>query len=140
MFVVLLLILSVSCNKTGDDPIDSEVDMAHSTKVKKQDFVECGNFIYCEWAPNIYRFNRKKEKIFKACMDVECDGKCPLEFSAVSYFSGVDEENVYFSAYQPSTALYLVAQNIVSGEVEIINTLRKAENNTTHTTFVDDGK
>ena len=138
---VILALLLLSCSLSAalsacSDKDKHEINELHQTEVVKNDLAEYGNFVWAE-SGRIYRFNRKTETFYTACNDPECDGRCPVD-CVMSFFAGVHDQKLYFSAYQQFTHLTLLAcQDVVTGETHVLKTMSDAADPKSYQTFID---
>lgn len=134
--LLLLLCATITLLSACRDKDKHEINELHQTEVVKNDLAEYGNFVWAE-SGRIYRFNRKTETFYTACNDPECDGRCPVD-CVMSFFAGVHDQKLYFSAYQQFTHLTLLAyQDVVTGETHVLKTMSDAADPKSYQTFID---
>ena len=108
----------VAC--TGGKGDDNDV---HTTKVKKTQIAEYGNYVFCRY-DRIFRFNRKTESYTNACVDIECEGMCPVD-CVMGELVGAFDEKLYFCGWQQYThKTFLAYQDIKSGDTPFWEYLR----------------
>ena len=135
-FIVLMMcITSISCTKKRDgDDLNG-----YSTRVKKTNIAEYGNFIYIRHSGKMYRFNRRTEKLSDACMNIECEGMCPVD-CVMGEFVGASDGKMYFCGWQQYThRTYLAYQDIMSGDTKIVKMLEDKEDPSEYYTYIEDG-
>ncbi len=138
---VILALLLLFCSLCAllsacRDKDKHEINELHQTAVVKNDLAEYGNFVWAE-SSRIYRFNRKTETFYTACNDPECDGRCPVD-CVMSFFAGVHDQKLYFSAYQQFTHLTMLAyQDVVTGETHVLKTMSDTADPKSYQTFID---
>lgn len=134
--LLLLLCAAITLLSACRDKDKHQINELHQTEVVKNDLAEYGNFVWAE-SGRIYRFNRKTETFYTACNDPECDGRCPVD-CVMSFFAGVHDQKLYFSAYQQFTHLTLLAcQDVVTGETHVLKTMSDAADPKSYQTFID---
>ncbi len=132
-----LLLCSICVSYAAcNDKDKHEINELHQTAVVKNDLAEYGNFVWAE-SGRIYRFNRKTETFYTACIDPECDGKCPVD-CVFSYFAGVHDQKLYFLGWQQFTNITMLAyQDVVTGETHVLKTMSDAADPDAYLTFID---
>ena len=121
MLVTIIICLSmISCSSS---PSSDEV---YTTNVVRTDMQSYGNYIYTFFGA-VYRCNRVTNEFLKACVDPECDGKCPLD-GAIAETDHIEKGKLFFHSFEAYThKVHYGYQDIVSGEVTILKTLSKME-------------
>ncbi len=132
--LLLALILCLSFASCKKEPPEPEI---HTTNVIRSDMFEYGNFVYTARG-SIYRFNTLTGETESACLDPECDGKCPLH-GGMSKLGALRDGKLYFWSFMAFTHdIYIGYQDLISGEVTVLVTLSDSELSS-DINFVDGG-
>ena len=126
-FIILLAAVIcftlASCKK---EPPAPEIHTSDVIRSGKACIFEYGSFLYFSY-DGIYRYNTLTGELSSACIDPECDGKCPLH-GGMSRIGALEDGKLYFFAFQAfSHDILLGYQDIVSGEVKVLDTLSDKE-------------
>ena len=120
-FAILIICLSmISCSPHSSP---SEV---YTTNVVKADMQSYGNYVYTYFG-SIYRCDRVTNEFLKACVDPECDGKCPID-GAIAETDHIENGKLFFHSFEAYThKVHYGYQDIISGKVTILKTLSEME-------------
>ena len=120
LFAAILCFASVACSQ------EPPVPEIHNTSVIRPRIFEYGNFVYYGMQ-NIYRCNTVTCEIESACLDPECEGKCPLH-GGMSTLGAIEDGKLFFYSYEAFTHnIHFAYQDLISGEVTILKTLSQNE-------------
>ena len=130
--IVTCFTLAACTGGKGDE------NYVHTTKVKKTEIAEYGNYVFCRY-DRIFRFNRKTESYTNACVDIECEGMCPVD-CVMGELVGAFDEKMYFCGWQQYThKTFLAYQDIKSGDTKVVKELNDKEDPLEYLTFIEDG-
>ena len=135
--IVTIILALVFCLNLAACAVEPEEPKIHESRVVRGDMFEYGNFIYTARG-SIYRFNTLTGEVEPACLDPECDGKCPLH-GGMSQLGALVGGRLYFWSFMPFTHdIYIGYQDLITGEVRVLVTLGDSEMSSSYT-FVDGG-
>ena len=138
IIILLALVICLPLTACRKEPPATEI---HTSKVIRSGstcFFEYGNFLYFSY-DGIYRYNTVTGELSSACLDPECEGECPLH-GGMSRIGALEDGKIYFYAFKAFTHdIYLGYQDLISGEVTVLDTLSENEYSKDFT-FVVDGE
>ena len=70
----------------------------YTTDVVKADMQSYGNYVYTYFG-SIYRCDRVTNEFLKACVDPECDGKCPID-GAIAETDHIENGKLFFHSFE----------------------------------------
>lgn len=126
IIILLALVICLPLTACRKEPPATEI---HTSKVIRSGstcFFEYGNFLYFSY-DGIYRYNTVTGELSSACLDPECEGECPLH-GGMSRIGALEDGKIYFYAFKAFTHdIYLGYQDLISGEVTVLDTLSENE-------------
>ncbi len=134
LLTLLLCLPLAACTKEPPAPA------IHTTSVLRSgstSMFEYGNFVYFSRG-EIFRYNTVTGELTSACLDAECDGKCPLH-GGMTRIGMIEDGKMYFYSFAAFThEINLGYQDLISGGVTVLETLSQYEM-TNDLTFVNNG-
>ena len=137
---VVVLLALVMCMTLASCAQDPPVQKIHTTNVIRSSatsMFEYGNFVYFSQG-EIYRYNTITGELTSACLDPECEGKCPLH-GGMTRIGKIADGKMYFYSFETFTHnINFGYQDLISGVVTILDTLSEYELSR-DITFVNNG-
>lgn len=137
IYIILAVLIISSLGSCATDLSEPALHTSVVIRSGVASVYEFGDFLYFSKGP-IFRYNTATAEMSSACLDPECGNKCPLH-CGFTRIGALEDGKLYFFAFMGlSDNIYLAYQDLISGDVTVLDTLSENEF-AREVTFINDG-